>query len=86
VTETKSLDHNKLADYMHKAKFETVAGNFSFAKDGEWSQTRQVFTQVQNAQPNNLDQFRDGKAMPILWPAEMKTGTMIYPYADARKK
>ena len=86
ASETKSLDHDKLADYMHKAKFETVAGNFSFAKDGEWSQTRQVFTQVQNAQPNNVDQFRDGKAMPILWPAEMKTGNLIYPYADARKK
>ncbi|HJS08592.1 MAG TPA: amino acid ABC transporter substrate-binding protein [Pirellulales bacterium] len=86
VTGTKSLDHNKLADYMHKTKFETVAGNFSFAKDGEWSQTRQVWTQVQNAQPNNLEQFRDGKAQPILWPPEMKTGNLIYPYADARKK
>ena len=41
---------------------------------------------MQNAQPNNLEQFRDGKAMPILWPAEMKTGNLIYPYADARKK
>jgi branched-chain amino acid transport system substrate-binding protein len=86
VTETKSLDHDKLAAYMHKASFKTVAGDFSFAKDGEWSKARQVWTQVQNAQPNNLDQFRDGKVQPILWPPEFKTGTMIYPYADARKK
>jgi branched-chain amino acid transport system substrate-binding protein len=86
VTETKSLDHNKLADYMHKTPFETVAGNFSFAKDGEWDKARQVWTQFQNVQPNNLDQFRDGKVQPILWPAEFKTGTMIYPYAEARKK
>ena len=86
VTETKSLDHDKLADYMHKASFQTVAGDFSFAKDGEWSKARQVFTQVQNAQPNNLDQFRDGKAQPILWPAEWKTGNIVYPYGDARKK
>ena len=51
VTETKSLDHNKLADYMHKTSFTTVAGNFSFAKDGEWAKSRQVWTQFQNVQP-----------------------------------
>jgi branched-chain amino acid transport system substrate-binding protein len=86
VTETKSLDHNKLADYMHKTNFTTVAGNFSFAKDGEWAKSRQVWTQFQNVQPNNLEQFRDGKKQPILWPADIKTGSMIYPYAEARKK
>jgi branched-chain amino acid transport system substrate-binding protein len=86
VTETKSLDHNKLAAYLKKASFKTVAGDFSFAKDGEWSQARQVWTQFQNVQPNNLDQFRDGKVQPILWPAEFKTGSIVYPYDAARKK
>jgi len=86
VTETKSLDHDKLAEYMRKAAFKTVAGDFSFAKDGEWDKARQVWTQFQNVQPNNLEQFRDGKAQPILWPADMKTGNIVYPYSDARKK
>jgi branched-chain amino acid transport system substrate-binding protein len=86
VTETKSVDHDKLAAYIHKASFKTVAGDFSFAADGEWSKSRQVWTQIQSAQPNNLDQFRDGKMQPIVWPPESKTGTLIYPYADARKK
>ena len=86
VTETKSLDHDKLAAYMKKASFKTVAGDFSFAADGEWSKARQVWTQVQNAQPSNLDQFRDGKAQPIVWPPEDATGKLIYPYGEARKK
>jgi branched-chain amino acid transport system substrate-binding protein len=86
VTETKSLDHDKLAAYMHKASFKTVAGDFSFASDGEWSKSRMAWTQVQNAQPNNLDQFRDGHVQPIVWPPELKTGNLIYPYGDARKK
>jgi branched-chain amino acid transport system substrate-binding protein len=86
VTATKSLDHDKLAAYLHKASFKTVSGDFSFAKDGEWSKSRMVWTQVQNAQPNNLDQFRTGKVQPIVWPPEEKTGTLIYPYANARKK
>ncbi|MFL6807067.1 MAG: amino acid ABC transporter substrate-binding protein, partial [Xanthobacteraceae bacterium] len=54
VEETKSLDHDKLAAYMHEASFKTVSGDFSFGKDGEWSKARMVWTQVQNAQPNNL--------------------------------
>ena len=44
------------------------------------------WTQVQNAQPNNLEQFRDGSAQPIVWPLEAKTGTLIYPYVKARQK
>jgi branched-chain amino acid transport system substrate-binding protein len=86
VTETKSLDHDKLADYMHKASFKTVAGDFSFGKDGEWDKARQVWTQFQNVQPNNLDQFREGQVQPIVWPPDMKTGNVIYPYGEARKK
>jgi branched-chain amino acid transport system substrate-binding protein len=86
VTETKSLEHDKLAEYMHKASFKTVSGDFSFGKDGEWSKSRMVWTQVQNAQPNNLDQFRDGTAQPIVWPPEARTGTLIYPYGKARQK
>jgi len=29
---------------------------------------------------------RDGSAQPIVWPPESKTGTLIYPYQDAKKK
>ena len=86
VNETKSLDHEKLAEYMHRASFKTVSGYFSFGQDGEWSESRMVWTQVQNAQPNNLEQFRDGAAQPIVWPPEAKTGTLIYPYEKARQK
>ena len=86
VSETKSLDHDTLAGYLHKASFKTVAGDFSFAQDGEWSKARQVWTQFQNVQPNNLDQFKAGQVQPIVWPPEAKTGSVIYPYGEARKK
>ena len=86
VTAIKSLDQDRLAEYMHKASFKTVSGDFSFGKDGEWSTSRMFWTQVQNAQPNNLEQFRDGSAQPIVWPPEAKTGTLIYPYEKARLK
>jgi branched-chain amino acid transport system substrate-binding protein len=86
VTATKSLDHDKLADYMRKNSFKTVAGDIAFGKDGEWTKPRQLWTQFQNVTGNTLDQFREGEKQPILWPPEYKSGTLIYPYADARKK
>jgi branched-chain amino acid transport system substrate-binding protein len=86
VTETKSLDHDKLADYVRKNRFDTVVGQISFGKDGEWSAPRQFTTQFQDVQPNNLDQFRDGAKTPVVWPPDYKSGNFIYPYADARKK
>ncbi len=85
VEATKSLDHTKLADYMHSHTVHTVVGDIDYTKTGEWAQQRNVFTQFQNVAANNIDQFRTGAAQPILWPPEYKTGNMIYPYADARK-
>jgi branched-chain amino acid transport system substrate-binding protein len=86
VTETKGLDHDKLTTYLHSHSFKTVVGEISFGKDGEWSKPRQLLTQFQNVEPGNLNQFRDGSKQPILWPPEYKSGDLIYPYADARKK
>src|SRR5712691_8534890 len=83
VTETKSLDHDKLAAYLHSHTFQTVVGEIGFGMDGEWSKTRQFLTQFQNVEPSNVDQFRDGHKQPILWPPEYKTGEMIYPYENA---
>jgi branched-chain amino acid transport system substrate-binding protein len=85
VEETKSTDHDKLAAYIHGNTFQTVVGDVTFGKDGEWAKSRQLFTQFQNVAPNDLEQFRAGSKQLILWPAEYKTGNMIYPYSEARK-
>jgi branched-chain amino acid transport system substrate-binding protein len=85
VEGTKSLDHKKLADYMHGHTFHTVVGDIAYDKSGQWAEPRTLFTQFQNVAAGNIDQFRDGSVQPVLWPPKYKTGTMIYPYADARK-
>jgi branched-chain amino acid transport system substrate-binding protein len=86
VTATKSLDHDKLAAYIHSNTFSTVTGDIAYGKDGEWKETRQFLTQFQNVEPNNLEQFKAGTKQPILSPAAYKTGDIIYPYENARKK
>jgi branched-chain amino acid transport system substrate-binding protein len=86
VEETKSTDHDKLAAYIRSNTFQTVVGDIAFGKDGEWAKSRQLFTHFQNVAPNDLEQFRAGSKQVILWPAEYKTGNMIYPYGEARQK
>jgi len=55
-------------------------------KDGEWTKSRQFFTQFQGVSGNDLAQFCDTTHQVILWPPEYKTGNIIYPYQDAKKK
>ena len=86
VEATKSLDDGKLAEHIHANRFQTVAGELAFGKDGEWVEARQFFTQFQGVTGGTLDQFRDPAKEPILWPDKYKTGKLVYPYADAKKK
>jgi branched-chain amino acid transport system substrate-binding protein len=86
VEATKSLDHAKIADYMRKNKFQTVAGEIAFGSEGEWAKSRQFATQFQGVtREGGVDQFRDTTHEVILWPDEYKTGNLIYPYEDAKK-
>jgi branched-chain amino acid transport system substrate-binding protein len=86
VGETKSLDHDKLAAHIHAHQFKTVVGDIAFGGDGEWAQSRMMFTQFQNVTGNDIDQFKDSTREVIVWPAEYKTGNLVYPYSEARKK
>ena len=86
VEETRSLDHDKLATYLHGHTVDTVVGPLAFGADGEWTRSGHLFTQFQNVTGNDLGQFKDPAKEVILWPAQFKNGGMIYPYADARKK
>jgi branched-chain amino acid transport system substrate-binding protein len=81
----KGTDQIALATYMHSHTFSTVVGDIKFGKDGEWAKSRVFFTQFQHVAPNSMDQFKDTTHEVIVWPNEYKTGTMIYPYAEAKK-
>jgi branched-chain amino acid transport system substrate-binding protein len=85
VEGTNSLDDAKLAEFMHAKVFQTVAGEISFGKDGEWAKPRQFTSQFQNVTGHGVDQFRDTTHQVVLWPAEYRTGDMVYPYDRARK-
>ena len=80
VEGTKSLDQDKLADYMRTNTFKTVFGDFKFGKDGEWADSRMLMIQFQGITGTDLDQFKDPKKTIILDPAAFKSGTAVYPF------
>jgi len=85
VTATKTLDNDKLAEYMHSHPFQTIEGDLAFGPDGEWTEARPIWVQYHDIKGHDVEQFREPKTVTILAPAKYKTGEMIYPYAEARK-
>jgi branched-chain amino acid transport system substrate-binding protein len=85
VEGAKSLDQTKLADYIRSHPFNTIVGEISFGKDGEWSKPRVLEVQFQDIQATDLEQFRDTRTEAILEPAEYRTGEVVEPYTSVKK-
>jgi branched-chain amino acid transport system substrate-binding protein len=85
VEATKSLDDQKIADYIRNSTFKTVVGDVKFGKGGEWLEERILQVQFQNVQGNGVDQFKSMSTQVIVAPAQYKTGNVIYPYENAKK-
>ena len=84
VTATKSLDDDKLADYIRKSTFKTLVGDVTFGPQGEWAEPRVLQVQFQHIKGNDVGQFRDISTQVVLTPAQYKSGEMIYPYEKAK--
>ena len=84
VEATKSLDQQKLADYIRATDFSTVVGKVKFGKNGEWAKGRTLMVQYQKIQGTGIDQFRGPGKKIVLYPDELKSGAIIYPYAAAK--
>jgi branched-chain amino acid transport system substrate-binding protein len=85
VEGTKSLDQDKLAQYMHGHAFKTIMGDIEFGADGEWKEPRILTIQYQGVKGHDLDQFSKPGIQVILDPPAYKTGSLKYPYSNAAK-
>jgi len=85
VEGTKGLDQQKLADYIHATEFDTIVGKVKFGADGEWARSRMVTLQFQNIKGGDAEQFKHPGKQVVIFPDELKSGALIYPYSAARK-
>jgi branched-chain amino acid transport system substrate-binding protein len=84
VNATKSLDHKKLAEYLHKNELKTIVGPIRFGPDGEWASPRVVQAQFRGVMDKNVDQFRQPGKQVVLYPPQYKTGDVMAPFEKAR--
>jgi branched-chain amino acid transport system substrate-binding protein len=85
VDATKSLDQDKLADYLRRNTLKTVVGDIKFGPNGEWEQARVLQVQFHDVKGNDLEQWKSADTQTIVWPAQYATGQTVYPYGDAKK-
>jgi branched-chain amino acid transport system substrate-binding protein len=84
VEATKGLDQQKIADHIRANEFGTIVGKVKFGKNGEWARGRTLMVQYQKIQGTGVDQFRGPGKKVVLYPDELKSGTIIYPYSAAK--
>jgi branched-chain amino acid transport system substrate-binding protein len=84
VEGTKSIDDNKLADYMRTHDFKTIMADVKFGKDGEWTKSGMLQVQYHGITDTaDIETWRGMNYQTVLTPADEKTGSVIYPYEKA---
>jgi branched-chain amino acid transport system substrate-binding protein len=85
VEATKSINDDKIADYLHKNTVSTIMGDMKFGANGEWAQSGMMQVQYHSIKGNGLDQFRGMDTQTVLTPAKWTTGNVIFPYEKAKQ-
>jgi branched-chain amino acid transport system substrate-binding protein len=83
ITGTKSLNDDKIADYLRKNPHKTIMGDWSYGPGGEWTKSGMMQVQYHDIKPGETWKGMDYQT--VLTPASLATGKVIYPYAKAKK-
>lgn len=85
IEATKSLDQQKVAEYIRSKEHDTIVGKVKFGANGEWAMGRMLQVQFQGIETTDLAQFKKPGKRVIIYPEQFKSGNLIYPYAKAAK-
>jgi branched-chain amino acid transport system substrate-binding protein len=85
VEGAKSVNDDKIADYMRNHAFNTImVSDLKFGKNGEWTKSGMLQVQYHGlTDAANLETWRGMSYQTVLTPADEKTGNVIYPYEKA---
>jgi branched-chain amino acid transport system substrate-binding protein len=84
VEATKSLEDEKLAEYIRRSTFTSVVGDVKFGTQGEWAESRVLQAQFQHIKGIGIDQFKDVSTQVVITPTQYKSGDLIYPFEKAK--
>jgi branched-chain amino acid transport system substrate-binding protein len=85
IASTKSIDDDKIADYLRKTPIKTIMGDWAYGPKGEWTKSGMMQVQYHDVKDgNDVDQWRGMSVQTVLSPDSMKTGEVVYPYEKAK--
>ena len=82
---TKSTDQKAVGEYLRTQTFDTIVGKVKFGANGEWEKPRMLLVQYQNIKGTDIGQFAGPGKRVVLLPEMWKSGSLVYPYAEALK-
>jgi branched-chain amino acid transport system substrate-binding protein len=85
VEGAKSLNDDKIAEYIRANPIKTILGEIKFGKNGEWTESGMMQVQYHGIKSNALDQFRGMETQTVVHPPKWETGKVIYPFEKARQ-
>jgi branched-chain amino acid transport system substrate-binding protein len=83
VEATGGFEDEDLAAYTRASTFNTVMGQVTFGKNGEWTRPRVLQVQYQGVAGYEPDQFKDGSKQVVIGPSTIASGDLIYPFEAA---
>jgi len=85
ITGSKSIDDDKIADYLRKHTHKTIMGDWSYGPNGEWTKSGMMQVQYHGIKDGaGLETWRGMSYQNVLTPASLATGKVIYPYEKAK--
>ncbi len=81
----KSIDDNKLTEYIRGHEFKTIMGDVKFGKNGEWTKSGMMQVQYHSIKEGaGIETWKNMSHQTVLTPPALKTGDVIYPYEKAK--
>ena len=85
VEATKSVNDDKIADWLRKTAHKTIMGDWSYGANGEWTKSGMMQVQYHGIKEGaGLDVWKGMSYQTVLTPKDLATGKVVYPYAKAK--
>jgi branched-chain amino acid transport system substrate-binding protein len=84
IEATKSLNDDKIAEYLRTNTVQTLMGPIKFGKNGEWAESAMMQVQYKDIKGNDLDQFRGMDTQVVVSPPRLSTGEPTLPFEKLR--
>jgi len=85
IAATKSVDDDKIAEWLRKTPHKTIMGNWSYGPGGEWTKSGMMQVQYHDIKEGaGLETWKGMSYQTVLTPADVSTGKVVYPFEKVK--